>query len=128
MRKLDNSLSMGDEHLDTIPETESDELIKSSVEEPYLLTILTDDNSSCDVDSPFGEDIDYFVNISRYDILREKLLNVNLLIAKIDSLRDNPTPSSEVVIKSTSTFPNLFLEETYTLLNSIPDLKLSALI
>ncbi|GJR97073.1 hypothetical protein Tco_0269247 [Tanacetum coccineum] len=28
----DNSLSMGDEHLDTIPETESDEFIKSSVE------------------------------------------------------------------------------------------------
>nr|GFC74302.1 hypothetical protein [Tanacetum cinerariifolium] len=29
--QLDNSLSMGDEHLDTIPETESDEVIKSSV-------------------------------------------------------------------------------------------------
>ncbi|GJV91340.1 hypothetical protein Tco_1539153 [Tanacetum coccineum] len=29
----DNSLSMGDEHLDTIPETESDEFIKSSVED-----------------------------------------------------------------------------------------------
>nr|GFA90399.1 hypothetical protein [Tanacetum cinerariifolium] len=29
----DNSLSMGDEHLDTIPATESDELIKSSVED-----------------------------------------------------------------------------------------------
>ncbi|GJZ51938.1 putative zinc finger, CCHC-type containing protein [Tanacetum coccineum] len=28
----DNSLSMGDEHLDTIPETESDEIIKSSIE------------------------------------------------------------------------------------------------
>ncbi|GKB81918.1 hypothetical protein Tco_0948813 [Tanacetum coccineum] len=28
----DNSLIMGDEHLDTIPETESDEIIKSSVE------------------------------------------------------------------------------------------------
>ncbi|GKF17637.1 hypothetical protein Tco_0062555, partial [Tanacetum coccineum] len=28
----DNSVSMGDEHLDTIPETESDEVIKSSVE------------------------------------------------------------------------------------------------
>ncbi|GJT69990.1 hypothetical protein Tco_1029276 [Tanacetum coccineum] len=54
-----------------------------------------------------------------YDILREKLLNVNLLIAKIDALRDNPTPSSEVVIKSTSTFPNLFLEETNTFDNSI---------
>ncbi|GKC82438.1 hypothetical protein Tco_1138155, partial [Tanacetum coccineum] len=38
----------------------------------------------------------------------------------IDSLRDNPTPSSEVVIKSTSTFPNLFLEETNTFDNSIP--------
>ncbi|GJU43772.1 hypothetical protein Tco_1201038, partial [Tanacetum coccineum] len=29
----DNSLSMGDEHLDTIPATESDEFIKSSVED-----------------------------------------------------------------------------------------------
>nr|GEZ32354.1 hypothetical protein [Tanacetum cinerariifolium] len=29
----DNSLSIGDEHLDTIPETESDEVIKSSVED-----------------------------------------------------------------------------------------------
>nr|GFC67907.1 hypothetical protein [Tanacetum cinerariifolium] len=29
----DNSLSMGDEHLDTIPKTESDEVIKSSVED-----------------------------------------------------------------------------------------------
>ncbi|GKE94321.1 hypothetical protein Tco_1579176, partial [Tanacetum coccineum] len=28
----DNSLSMGDKHLNTIPETESDEVIKSSVE------------------------------------------------------------------------------------------------
>nr|GFD54370.1 hypothetical protein [Tanacetum cinerariifolium] len=28
----DNSLSMGDEHLDTIPATESDEFIKSGVE------------------------------------------------------------------------------------------------
>ncbi|GKF25084.1 hypothetical protein Tco_0080978 [Tanacetum coccineum] len=49
------------------------------------------------------------------------MLNINLLIAKIDALRDNPTPSSEVVIKSTSTFPNLFLEETSTFDNSIPE-------
>ncbi|GKB09364.1 hypothetical protein Tco_0837676 [Tanacetum coccineum] len=40
---------------------------------------------------------------------------------EIDSLRDNPTPSSEVVIKSTSTSPNLFLEETNTFDNSIPE-------
>ncbi|GJT62176.1 hypothetical protein Tco_1005709 [Tanacetum coccineum] len=56
------------------------------------------------------------------DILREKLLNVNLLILRwAMALRDNPTPSSEVVIKSTSTFPNLFLEETNTFDNSIPE-------
>ncbi|GKD87706.1 hypothetical protein Tco_1358860 [Tanacetum coccineum] len=32
IEKPDNSLIMGDEHLDTIPETELDEIIKSSVE------------------------------------------------------------------------------------------------
>ncbi|GJY79752.1 hypothetical protein Tco_0485553 [Tanacetum coccineum] len=33
LEEPDNSLSMGDKHLDTIPETESDEFIKSSVED-----------------------------------------------------------------------------------------------
>ncbi|GJX42766.1 hypothetical protein Tco_0257756 [Tanacetum coccineum] len=179
----DNSLSMGDEHLDTIPETESDEVIKSSVEnlipipsEPegipdsvcdvplcnnptsleafkeHSETIIdyNDDSTSSDDDSPYGENIDYvdasppddeIVSLEvveivdpevgridddilltiKDDILREKLLNVNLLIAKIDSLRDNPTPSSEVVIKSSSTSPNLFLEEINTFDNSSPE-------
>nr|GFB97272.1 hypothetical protein [Tanacetum cinerariifolium] len=31
--ETENSLSMGDEHLDTIPVTESDEVIKSSIED-----------------------------------------------------------------------------------------------
>nr|GFD33174.1 hypothetical protein [Tanacetum cinerariifolium] len=35
--ELDNSLSMGDEHLDTIPTTKSDEFIKSSVENLILI-------------------------------------------------------------------------------------------
>ncbi|GKG19833.1 hypothetical protein Tco_0376932, partial [Tanacetum coccineum] len=52
------------------------------------------------------------------DILREKLLNVNLLIAKIEALKDNHVPSSDFVIKSPSTFPNSFLEETNTVDNS----------
>ncbi|GKB43003.1 hypothetical protein Tco_0887945 [Tanacetum coccineum] len=177
----DNSLSMGDKHLDTIPETESDEFIKSSVED--LVPIPSESegipDSVCDVplcnnptpleafkehsetiidynDDSTSSDDDSYENIEyvdasppddeivslemveivdpevgridddilltiKDDILREKLLNVNLLIAKIDSLRDNPTPSSEVVIKSTSTFPNLFLEETNTFDNSIPE-------
>ncbi|GKD21983.1 hypothetical protein Tco_1223686, partial [Tanacetum coccineum] len=138
---------MGDEHLDTIPETESDEVIKSSVENlvpipsgsegipdkmcdvplcnnPTPLNALkehsetiidhNDDSTSSDDDS--YENIEYvdasppdveivglevvdIVNpeVGRIDddtlltikddILHEKLLNVNLLIAKIDSLR-----------------------------------------
>ncbi|GKA28237.1 hypothetical protein Tco_0714405, partial [Tanacetum coccineum] len=85
----DNSLSMGDEHLDTIPETESDEVIKSSVEnlipipsEPEgipdsvcdvplcnnptsleehseIVVNYDNDNSSSDDDSTYGENIDY---------------------------------------------------------------------
>ncbi|GKA04828.1 hypothetical protein Tco_0683948 [Tanacetum coccineum] len=125
----DNSLSMGDEHLDTIPATESDEVIKSSVEN---LDIDYVDASPPDVeivslevvefvDPEVGRIDDDILLTIKDDILREKLLNVNLLIAKIDSLRDNPTPSSEVVIKSSSTSPNLFLEETNTFDNSIPE-------
>ncbi|GJT60942.1 hypothetical protein Tco_1004475 [Tanacetum coccineum] len=73
------------------------------------------------VDPEVGRIDDDILLTIKDDILREKLLNVNLLIAKINSLRDNPTPSSEVVIKSTSTFPNIFLEETNTFDNSIPE-------
>ncbi|GKF07322.1 hypothetical protein Tco_0041546, partial [Tanacetum coccineum] len=50
-REPDNSLSMGDEHLDTIPETKSDEIIKSSVENlvpiPSEFEGISDD--TCDV-------------------------------------------------------------------------------
>ncbi|GKE94751.1 hypothetical protein Tco_1579606, partial [Tanacetum coccineum] len=55
------------------------------------------------------------------DILREKLLNINLLIAKIEALKDNPTPSSDFVTKSPSTSPNSFLEETNISYNSLPE-------
>nr|GFA70651.1 hypothetical protein [Tanacetum cinerariifolium] len=37
------------------------------------------------------------------DILRKKLLNLNLLIAKIEALNDNPTPSSDCKTNSGST-------------------------
>ncbi|GJT24019.1 hypothetical protein Tco_0893956 [Tanacetum coccineum] len=183
IKEPDNSLSMGDEHLDTVPATESDEVIKSSVEDlvpipsesegipekmcdvplcenttplnalnehSEIVVDSNNDSTSSDDDSPYGEDIDYvdasppdaeIVSLEvveivvpkvggidtdilltiKDDTLREKLLNVNLLIAKIDALRDNPTPSSDIVIKSTSTFSNLFLEETNTFDNSIPE-------
>ncbi|GJT60970.1 hypothetical protein Tco_1004503 [Tanacetum coccineum] len=57
------------------------------------------------------------------DVLRKKLSKINLLIAKIEALKDNPPLSSGFVTKSPSTFPNLFLEETNTFDNSLPESK-----
>ncbi|GJR44606.1 hypothetical protein Tco_1312709 [Tanacetum coccineum] len=125
----DNSLIMEDKHLDTIPETESDELIKSSVEDlvpiPCESEDSNDDATSIDDDSFSIEDIDYVdappPESELDNILREKLLNVNLLIAKIEALKDNPTPSSDFVTKYPSTSPNSFLEETNISYNSLPE-------
>nr|GEV63054.1 hypothetical protein [Tanacetum cinerariifolium] len=94
----DNSLIMGDKHLDTILETESDEFIKSSIED--LVPIPSESGD---------------------DILREKLLNINLLIANIEALKDNPTPSSDFMTKSYFTSLNFLLEETNTFDNSLPE-------
>ncbi|GKB89979.1 hypothetical protein Tco_0962251 [Tanacetum coccineum] len=176
-----NSLSMGDEHLDTILATESDEVIKSSVEnlvpipsesegipsnvcdmplcnnptpleafKEHSETIIDSNNDYSSSDDDSFENIDYvdasppdseIVSLEvmeivipevggiddgilltiKDDILREKLLNVNLLIANIEALKDNPTPSSDVMTKSSSTSLNLFLEETNTFDNSLPE-------
>nr|GFB07757.1 hypothetical protein [Tanacetum cinerariifolium] len=181
----DNSLSMGDEHLDTIPATKSDEVIKSSVENlipipsesevipkhkcdvPFhdnspplnvskdqiedfsesneAFSSIDDDSFSIDnidyveaspSDSEFvsselmeifipevgGIDDDILLTI-KDDILREKLLNVNLLIAKIEALNANPTPSSDCKTKYSSTSLNSLLEETNTFDNSLPEFK-----
>nr|GFB57998.1 hypothetical protein [Tanacetum cinerariifolium] len=174
--KPGNSLCMGDEHLDTILATESDEVIKSSVEDlvpipsefegisdtmcdvhlannptpleakdHFEIVIKSkDDISFSDDDSLYNENIEY-VEASPHDSevvslevaeivipedeeikddnLREKLLNVYLLIANIEALKDNPTPSFEFLTKSSSTSPKSFLEETNTFHNSLPELK-----
>ncbi|GJS22411.1 hypothetical protein Tco_0451043 [Tanacetum coccineum] len=176
-----NSLSMGDEHLDTIPATESDEVIKSSVEnlvpipsesegipdsvcdvplcnnptpleafKEHSETIIDSNDDSTSSDDDSYENIDYvdasppdaeIVSLEvveivipevggidtdilltiKDDILREKLLNVNLLIANIEALKDNPAPSSDDMTKSSSTSLNLFLEETNTFDNSLTE-------
>nr|GFC11781.1 hypothetical protein [Tanacetum cinerariifolium] len=180
-----DSLSMGDEHLDTIPATGSDGVIKSSVEDlvsipsesegipkhkcdvpfhdnsPSLdvskdqfedFSEFNDEFSSTDNDSFSIDNIDYveasppdseLVNSEvmeivipeveridddilltiKDDILREKLLNVNLLITKIKAFNDNPTPSSDCKTKSFSTSLNSLLEETNTFHNSLPEFK-----
>nr|GEW38249.1 hypothetical protein [Tanacetum cinerariifolium] len=174
--ETDNSLSMGDEHLETIPEMESDEVIKSSVEDLVLIpsefdgipdtmcdvhcvknpTPLEakdhfeivinskDDISSSDDDSLYNGNIEYveasphdseLVSLEAAEIvipeveeieddnLHEKLLNVHLRIANIEELKDNPTPSSKLLTKSSSTSPKSFLEETNTFHNSLPEFE-----
>nr|GEU99826.1 hypothetical protein [Tanacetum cinerariifolium] len=134
----DNSLSMGDEHLDTILATESDEFIKSSVEN--LIPIPSESegipNNMRDASPPDSElvslevmeivipevggiDDDILLTI-KDDILRENLLNINLLIVKIEALNDNPTLSSDFMTKSSFTSLNSLLEETNTFDNSLP--------
>nr|GEW70050.1 hypothetical protein [Tanacetum cinerariifolium] len=171
-----NSLSMEDEHLDTIPATESDKVIKSSVEDlvpipsefegipdtmcdvhlvnnptpleaKYHFEIVINSNndySFSDDDSLYNENIEY-VEASPHDSelvslevaeivipedeeieddnLCENLLNVNLLIGNIEALKDNLTPSSELLTKSSSTSPKSFLEETNTFDNSLPEFE-----
>nr|GFB22901.1 hypothetical protein [Tanacetum cinerariifolium] len=92
-----------------------------------------------------GIDDDILLTI-KDDILREKLLNVNLLIANIEALNANPTPSSDCKTnsgsptthpdlnanptpssdcktKSSSTSLNSLLEETNTFDNSLPEFE-----
>nr|GFC21498.1 hypothetical protein [Tanacetum cinerariifolium] len=141
-----DSLSMRDEHLDTISATESDEVIKSSVEDlvpipsesegipehkcdvPFHDNSLPLDVSKDQIEDfsesnmnsevmeiviPEVEGIDDDIPLTiKDDNLREKLLNVNLLIATIEALNDNPTPSSDCKTKSSSASLNSFLEET----------------
>ncbi|GKB50436.1 hypothetical protein Tco_0901189, partial [Tanacetum coccineum] len=137
---LVDSLIIEDEHLNTIPATESDEDLSDSNDDS---TSIDDDSFSIDdikyveasppdselvsleeVESVIpkvgGIDADILLTI-KDDILRENLLNVNLFIANIEALKDNPTPSSDFMTKSSSTSPNFFLEETNTFDNSLPE-------
>ncbi|GJX45619.1 hypothetical protein Tco_0262295 [Tanacetum coccineum] len=69
----DNSLNMGDEHLDTIPATESDEVIKSSVENlvpiPSEFEGISDDTSdvlNCD-NNRVNVEIDFVESLINHD-------------------------------------------------------------
>nr|GEY33136.1 hypothetical protein [Tanacetum cinerariifolium] len=109
-KEPDNSLSMGDEHLRTIPETESDEVIKSSVENlvpiPSKSEGIPDD--TCDV--PFCD------NSLHLDVLNDhfKLLsdfNDDCTLSDHDSFEDfdyveASPPNSELV--SLEEYPSPF--------------------
>nr|GEY66216.1 hypothetical protein [Tanacetum cinerariifolium] len=77
-----------------------------------------------DFDPENGEiDIDILLTI-KDDIIHKKLLNINLLIARIKALKDNPTPSTDSVLKSPFLFPNSLLEETDTSDNPLLESKI----
>nr|GEX09523.1 hypothetical protein [Tanacetum cinerariifolium] len=66
-----------------------------------------DDSNSIDDDSFSIDDIeridaDIILTI-KDDILREKLLNINLLIANIEALKDNPIPSFDFMTSGSTT-------------------------
>nr|GEX00894.1 hypothetical protein [Tanacetum cinerariifolium] len=109
-----------------------------------IVTNSNDDISSSDDDSLYNENIEYveasphnseLVSLEAAEIviseeeeieddnLRKKLLNVHLLIANIEGLKDNPAPSFEFLTKSSSTSPKSFLEETNTFHNSLPEFE-----
>nr|GEW25831.1 hypothetical protein [Tanacetum cinerariifolium] len=106
----DNSLSMGDEHLDTIPEIESDEFIKSSVENLIPIPNVLKDKFE-----------DFFDSNDEFSSTDDDSFSIdnNLLIANIEALNNNPTPSFDFMTKSSSTSLNSFLEETNTFDNSL---------
>nr|GEX04632.1 hypothetical protein [Tanacetum cinerariifolium] len=147
-KEPDNSLSMGDEHLDTIPATESDEFIKSSVENLVLNPSESEGEHECDV--PACEDFTTFSNIlfdADYDfspsyyqsfhdeeILNEiysnPLFDEEITSMKIDphyfnaesDLIDSLLNHDSLIISSPSKIDSLFDEFAgeFTLLKSIP--------
>ncbi|GJZ23675.1 hypothetical protein Tco_0561134 [Tanacetum coccineum] len=116
----DNSLSMGDEHLDTIPATELDEVIESSVE---ILVPIPSESEGITSRFSLKEVKDFHTEDGEIedDNLSEKLSKLNLLIAMIEAINSNPPPSFDFVTKPSSTSPNLFLEETNTCDNSLTE-------
>nr|GEY37758.1 ribonuclease H-like domain-containing protein [Tanacetum cinerariifolium] len=126
-KETEYSPSMGYEHPNTTPETESDEIIKSGVEE--LVPILSENEVTSEdkreyieyveasppdpeIVSVEEENVVYHeeVEVDLEDIfqiqdvvLLEKLLSINRLIANIESLKDNPTPDR--LLNSSVSFP-----------------------
>nr|GFB96679.1 hypothetical protein [Tanacetum cinerariifolium] len=109
----DNSLSMGDEHLDTIPATKSDEFIKSSVED--LILILRES--------------DFFLEVDEFLAVEDEPTSSQFLKSYLDPEGDmllfeaflSDDHSSDFKTKSASTPLNSLLEETNNFNNSLPE-------
>nr|GEU56275.1 hypothetical protein [Tanacetum cinerariifolium] len=150
--ETDNSLSMGDEHLDTILATGSDEVIKSSVENlvpiPSESEGITDTmcdvhlvknptpleakdrlkivlNSNDDISSS-DDDSFYNENIEYVEVSPHDSELVSLEAAEIVILKVEEIEDDnlrEKLLNSSSTSPKSFLEETNTFHNSLPEFE-----
>nr|GEV92407.1 zinc finger, CCHC-type [Tanacetum cinerariifolium] len=150
--ETDNSLSMGDEHLDTIPATESDEVIKSSVEDlvpipsefedipDTMCDVHLDNNptpleakdhfeiviSSNDDNSSSDDDSLHEENIEYVEASPHDSELVSLEAAEIVIPKEEEIEDDnlrEKLLNSSSTSPTSFLEETNTFHNSLPEFE-----
>nr|GEY24648.1 hypothetical protein [Tanacetum cinerariifolium] len=117
----DNSLSMGDEHLNTIPAMESDGFIKYSVEN--LISIPNQIEDFSESNEEFSSIDDDSFSIDNIDYVEASPPDSELVSSAIEALNDNPTPSSDCMTKSSSTSLNSLLEETNTSDNSLPEFE-----
>nr|GFA35431.1 hypothetical protein [Tanacetum cinerariifolium] len=134
----DNSLSMKDEHLDTISATKSDEFIKSSVEN--LISVPSESEGipehMCDVpfhdnSSPLDVSKDQFEDLFDSNDEFSSTDDDSFSIDNIDYIEASPPDpelvSSEVMEivtpKSSSTSLNSLLEETNIFDNSLPEFE-----
>nr|GFB99038.1 hypothetical protein [Tanacetum cinerariifolium] len=134
----DNSLSMGDEHLDTISATKSDEFIKSSVKNlipipsefegipEHVCDVLSHENSP-----PLDVSTNQIKDFSESNKEFSSIDDDSFSIDDIDYVEASP-PNSElvssevmeiVIPKSSSTSLNSLLEETNTFDNSLPEFE-----
>ncbi|GKD88022.1 hypothetical protein Tco_1359176 [Tanacetum coccineum] len=114
---ITDSLSMGDEHLSTISETESDELIKSSVEN--LVSTPSESEDSSDIESECNVPIcDDFTTVSNplFDADNDFSSNDDKLFSDEDVPKENfkifSNPLSDEEIISTKIDPHHFNVES----------------
>ncbi|GJU83086.1 hypothetical protein Tco_1285451 [Tanacetum coccineum] len=130
----DNSLNMRDEHLNTVPETEKssvenlvpipnisitspkiDFLPEEFADELNFIDLILPgiDKDDCDEDDfdEEKEEIDDEILQMEDEILHEKLLNVNLLIDKIEALK--LTPFIPFVLENPSSSPILVVDSDF---------------
>nr|GEX47657.1 hypothetical protein [Tanacetum cinerariifolium] len=117
-------LSMGDEHLDTIPATGSDEVIKSSVED--LVPIPSESEGipehMCDV--PFHDNsLPLDASPPDSELVSSEVMEI--VIPKIGRIDDDIllTIKDDILYQSSSTSFNSLLEETNTFHNSLPEFE-----